>query len=96
MKKYNEEYFTVLEKRTGRKIADCGEWSDAIMLLHMDSNNREVIKNKFLMSPVIDVEIPKALPTTNITASNLKRNVSRQEQLEQIKLPQGQGKPVIV
>ena len=99
MKKYNEEYFSVIEKRTGRKIADCGEWSDAKMLLHMDPQNRQIVKNKFLMSPVIDVQIPKALPTTNVVASNIKKGgcTTRKQQLfdaGQLKLPEDQRIPV--
>jgi hypothetical protein len=101
MKKYNEEYFSVIDKRTGRKIADCGEWSDARMLLHMDTQNRQIVKNKFLMSPVVDVEIRKQLPTSNIAVSDVKENgcAPRKEQLldaGQIKLPEGQGEPVII
>jgi hypothetical protein len=99
MKKYNEEYFSVVEKRTGRKIADCGEWSDARMLLHLDPQNREVRKNKFLMAPVVDIEIPKALPTNEISidTTGYKKHqeewmVEKINQLPQIKLPEGQGK----
>ena len=96
MNKYNtEDYFSVVEKRTGRKIADCGEFSDAKMLMHMDPQNRQVVKNKFLMGQVIDIEMPKALPTTNITVSNVREYeyAPRQEQLPQIKLPDRQQEP---
>ena len=108
MKKYNDEYFTVRERRTGRKICDCGNFQDARMMMNLDIPNREIVKNKTLMSPVIDVEIPKALPTNEIVDLggkwddpipegvdpwNLK---GRGNQLPQIKLPEGQGEPVIV
>ena len=101
MKKYNEEYFSVIEKRTGRKIADCGEWEDARMLLHMDSQNRQIVKNKFLMDRVIDVEMPKALPTSLIDTAGYKEHqdnwmMEKINELPQIKLPEGQGKPVKV
>jgi hypothetical protein len=104
MNKYNtEEYFSVIEKRTGRKIADCGEWSDARILLHMDTQNRQVIKNKFLMGQVIDVEMPKALPTNEIVINPKPYQdhqdewmVEKINQLPQIKLPEGQQEPVIV
>lgn len=66
MKKYNEEYFSVIETRTGRKIADCGEEEDALMMVSFDPQNRTITKNKFLMGPVVDIEIPKALPTNEI------------------------------
>jgi len=102
MKKYNEEYFSVIEKRTGKKIADCGEESDARMLLHMDPQNRQVIKNKFLMDQVIDIEIPKALPTSGIVGgvgSSYEPEFPKGmngpgKPLPQIKLPEDQRIPV--
>ena len=94
MNKYNtEDYFSVVEKRTGRKIADCGEFSDAKMLMHMDPQNRQVVKNKFLMGQVIDIEMPKQLPTTNIAVSNVREYASRHQHLGQIKLPDRQQEP---
>ena len=101
MKKYNEDYFSVIETKTGRKIVDCGEERDALEMVAFDPANRTYTRNKFLMGPVIDVEIPKALPSSNITVSNVKENgcAPRYEQLEdagQIKLPEGHGEPVIV
>lgn len=102
MNKYNtEDYFSVVEKRTGRKIADCSEWTDARMLLHMDPQNRQIVKNKFLMSPVIDIEIPKALPTNAIDTTPYKEHrdnwmIEKLNELPQIKLPEGQQKPFVV
>ena len=99
MNKYNsEDYFSVIETKTGRKIVDCGEERDALEMVSFDPANRTYTRNKFLMGPVIDIEIPKALPTSNITVSNVKENgcAPCHEQLKdagQIKLPQGQGKP---
>ena len=50
------------------------------------------------MGPVVDVEIPKALPTTNIVAVHTvpteKFDEYRDNLLPQIKLPEGQGIPV--
>ena len=104
MNKYNtEDYFSVRERRTGRKICDCGDFEDARMMMNLDTPNREIVKNKTLMSPVIDVEMPKALPTNEI-AINTKPYQEHQDewmvekinQLPQIKLPQGQQEPFIV
>jgi len=101
MKKYNEEHFTVRERRTHKKICDCGSFEDARMMMHLDGPNREIIKNKPLMSPVIDIEIPKALPTNEIVV-NMDGGVGgswevyEPEKLPQIKLPEGQGEPVII
>ena len=97
MNKYNtEDYFSVRERRTGKKICDCGDFEDARMMMNLDTPNREIVKNKTLMSPVIDVEMPKALPTTNIAVSNTKENIRHLERLGQIKLPQGQQEPFVV
>ena len=94
MSKYNtEDYFSVVEKRTGRKIVDCAEWSDAMLMLDFDPQNRTITRNKFLMGPVFDIEMPKILPTTNIAVSNVREYAPRQEQLGQIKLPDRQQEP---
>jgi hypothetical protein len=101
MNKYNtEDYFSVRERRTGKKICDCGDFEDARMLMYMDAPNREIVKNKTLMSPVIDIVMPKALPTNEI-AINTKPYQDHQDewmvekinQLPQIKLPEGQQEP---
>jgi hypothetical protein len=101
MNKYNtEDYFSVRERRTGRKICDCGDFEDARMVMYMDAPNREIVKNKTLMSPVIDVEMPKALPTNEITINPKPYQEHQDEwmvekinQLPQIKLPEGQQEP---
>jgi len=103
MKKYNEEYFSVLDKRTGKKLLDCGAEEDALQMVAMDPQNRTYTKNKFLMGQVVDVEMPKALPTNEIAINTepYKRHqeewmVDKINQLPQIKLPEGQGEPVRV
>ena len=104
MNKYNsEDYFSVRERRTGRKICDCGDFEDARMIMYMDAPNREIVKNKTLMSSVIDIEMPKALPTNEI-AINTKPYQEHQDewmvekinQLPQIKLPDRQQEPFVV
>ena len=107
MNKYNsEDYFSVRERRTGRKICDCGDFEDARMIMYMDGPNREIVKNKTLMSPVIDVEMPKALPTSDIIV-NMNGGVGGSWRVEeatgngpdalpQIKLPEGEGVPFVV
>jgi hypothetical protein len=100
MKKYNsEDYFSVIEIKTGRKIADCGEEIDALMMVSFDSQNRTITRNKFMMGPVVDIEIPKALPTTNITTAGIQENecAPRKEQLLNagvLRLPEDQRIPV--
>jgi len=104
MKKYNtEDYFSVRERRTGKKICDCGDFEDARMLMYMDAPNREIVKNKTLMSPVIDIEMPKALPTTEIVQGSVGNSweipipsSNGPGPLPQIKLPDRQQEPFIV
>ena len=98
MKKYNDEYFSVLDKKTGRKLLDCGDEQDALAMVAFDPQNRTYTRNRILMSPVIDVEIPKALPTNEIVV-NMNGGVGgswKVKELTQIKLPEGQGEPVVV
>jgi hypothetical protein len=104
MKKYNsEDYFSVIDKKTGKKIVDCGEEADALAMITFDPQNRTYTRNKFLMSPVIDIEIPKQLPTNEITINTEPYKKHQEEwmvdkinELPQIKLPEGQGQPVII
>jgi hypothetical protein len=94
MNKYNtEDYFSVLNKNTGRKIVDCGDENDALLMISFDPANRTYSRKTFLMGTVFDIEMPKELPTTNIVVSNVREYAPRQEQLPQIKLPDRQQEP---
>lgn len=65
--KYNsEDYFSVIEIKTGRKICDCGDEVDALMMVSFDPYNRTITRNQFLMGQVVDIEIPKQLPTSEV------------------------------
>jgi hypothetical protein len=103
MNKYkSEDYFSVIETKTGRKICDCGDEIDALMMVSLDPQNRTITRNKFMMGQVVDIEMPKQLPTTEIVAVH---NVSPEKfdqymdnllEPKQNKLPEGQGQPVEV
>ena len=94
MNKHNtEDYFSVINKNTGRKIVDCGDENDALLMILFDPANRTYSRNKFLMGPVFDIEMPKILPTTNIVVSNVREYAPRQEQLPHIILPDRQQEP---
>ena len=103
MKKYNEEYFSVINKNTGKKIVDCAEYSDAMMMFDMDPHNRQIIRNKFLMGQIVDIETPKALPTNEIVVNmnggvggswEVQEATGNGPGLPQIKLPQGTQVPL--
>ena len=100
MKKYNsEDYFSVIEIKTGRKIVDCGDEMDALAMVALDPQNRTITRNKFMMGQVVDVHMPKALPTNEIVVNmdggvGGSWEVREPNKLPQIKLPEGQGIPV--
>ena len=104
MNKYNtEDYFSVIETKTGRKIVDCGEERDALEMVAFDPQNRSITRNKFLMGQVIDIEMPKALPTTEIVQGavgnsweNPMPSGNGPGSLPQIKLPDRQQEPFVV
>ena len=99
MKRYNsEDYYSVINKNTGKKIADCGEEADALMLVSFDPQNRTITTNKFLMGQVVDIVMPKALPTSEIVVNmdGGSWRVEEPEKLPQIKLPEGQQEPVVI
>ena len=106
MKKYNDDYFSVIDKITGQKLLDCGDEADALAMVALDPQNRTYTRNKFLMGPVVDVETPKVLPTSNVVESkwddpilddidpwNLRGRLPMQPVK---KLPKGEGEPVII
>jgi len=100
--KYNsEEYFSVLDKKTGRKLLDCGDELDALAMVAMDPQNRTYTRNQFLMGQVVDVQMPKTLPTSEIVVNmdggvGGSWEVREPQPLPQIKLPDRQADPVKV
>jgi len=102
MNKYqSEDYFSVLDKKTGRKLLDCGDELDALAMVAMDPQNRTYTRNQFLMGQVVDVQMPKALPTSEIVVNmdggvGGSWEVREPAPLPQIKLPDRQAEPVRV
>jgi hypothetical protein len=103
MKKYNsEDYFSVINKKTGRKIVDCSDELDALAMVAFDPQNRTITRNKFMMGPVVDIEMPKALPTNEIVAVHTVNEEKFDEYFDnllkpnQTKLPEGKQEPVII
>ena len=107
MKKYNsEDYYSVINKNTGVKIVDCAQQEDALLMVSFDPQNRVITTNKFLMGQVVDIVMPKALPTSEIVVNmdgavgdgywRVETATGNGPGLPQIKLPEGQQKPVVV
>ena len=92
MKYKSEDYFSVIEIKTGRKIADCGEWSDAMMLVDFDPQNRSITRNQFLMGQVVDIEMPKQLPTNEVVP--VKKTPPKKLNQHQNKLHQNNLEPL--
>ena len=104
MKRYNsEDYFSVINKNTGKKIADCAQQEDALLMVSFDPQNRVITTNKFLMGQVVDIVMPKELPTSEISIDPKPYQEHQDEwmvekinQLPQLKLPDRQQEPVII
>jgi len=101
LKYSSEEYYSVLNKKTGRKLLDCGDELDALAMVAMDPQNRTYTRNQFLMGQVVDVQMPKALPTSEIVVNmdggvGGSWEVREPAPLPQIKLPDRQADPVKV
>jgi len=100
--KYNsEEYFSVLDKKTGKKLLDCGDELDALAMVAMNPQNRTYTRNQFLMGQVVDVQMPRALPTSEIVVNmdggvGGSWEVREPQPLPQIKLPDRQAEPIKV
>jgi hypothetical protein len=91
--KYNsEDYFSVIDKRTGKKIVDCGEELDALLMVSYDPKNRTITRNQFLMGQVVDIEIPKQLPTNEIV--QVKKQQPKKLKEFQNKLPESELQPL--
>jgi len=101
LKYSSEEYFSVLDKKTGRKLLDCGDELDALAMVAMDPQNRTYTRNQFLMGQVVDIQMPKALPTNEIVVNmdggvGGSWEVREPQPLPQIKLPDRQAEPIKV
>ena len=92
MKYYSEDYFSVIDKRTGKKIVDCGEELDALLMVSYDPKNRTITRNQFLMGQVVDIEIPKQLPTNEIV--QVKKQQPKKLKEFQNKLPESELQPL--
>ena len=93
--KYNsEDYFSVIDTRTGRKICDCADEIDALMMVSFDQQNRTITRNQFLMGQVVDIQMPKALPTTEVVP--VKKQQPKKLKQHQNKLPESELEPVKV
>ena len=89
------EYWTVIETRTGRVIAHCGEETDAQMMVGFDPDKRSYRKQKFIMDQVITVTstVDKQLPgQQGLPAA--KEELPPMQLQQQTWLPEGVGEPV--
>ena len=88
------EYWIVIENKTGRVIAHCGDINDAIMMVAFDSENRSYSRQRFILDQVITVSstTDKQLPgQVGLPAGKVEQLNSYKE-----KLPYSVDKPVIL
>ena len=81
------EYWIVVENRTGRVIAHCGDINDAIMLVSFDSVNRSYSRQRFILDQVITV--------TSTTDKQLPGQIGLPA-AQDLYIQEGQGEPVVV
>lgn len=86
------ESYLILNLNTGAKIAECGCLEDAIIMVNLDPSNRVYRKNKFILDQIIDVTstTDKQLPGQQGLPSGSVEHLKP----HQIKLPEGQGRPL--
>ena len=87
MKKYVQESFDVINRHTGAKICEAGNEIDALMMVAFDPQNRIYTRNQMLMGNVVDVVVPKQLPTNEIVRSVV--------QPEPLRLAEDDRQPVV-
>ena len=81
------EYWIVVENRTGKVIAHCGDINDAIMLVSFDSVNRSYSRQRFILDQVITV--------TSTTDKQLPGQIGLPA-AQDLYIQEGQGEPVVV
>jgi hypothetical protein len=88
------EYWVVIDKKTGRVISHCGDINDAIMMVRFDPHNRYYSRHRFIMDQVIDITstTDKQLPGQ----IGLPSGKVNQLNPEIIRLNEGEGIPVII
>lgn len=86
MNKYvPQEWYSVIWKNTGKKYCDCGWEKDAMNIVSRRPDELTYIKSgNNLMGQVIDVEVPKALPTNEIVMAD--GYSTSEDQLEYIEI----------
>tara|TARA_B100000085_G_scaffold248677_1_gene243878 strand:+ start:221 stop:586 length:366 start_codon:yes stop_codon:yes gene_type:complete len=66
-----QDWYSVIWRDTGKKYCDCGWESDAQRIVAARPHLLTYIKSSnHLMGQVIDVEVPKELPTSNIVMAD--------------------------
>jgi hypothetical protein len=88
------EYWVVTDNRTGRKICQCSDMNDAMMMVNFDPHYRSYSRHRVLMDQVINVTstTDKQLPgQLGLPAGKLNTLGPHK-----IRLPEGQQQPVKV
>jgi hypothetical protein len=89
-----EEYWIVIDNKTGRNICQCADINDVMMMVNFDPHHRSYICKKFILDQVIDVTstTDKQLPG-QLGLSDGNVNILESHK---IRLPEGQQKPIEV
>jgi hypothetical protein len=87
------DYWCVIEISTGKLIAHCGEEKDAQMLVSIRPGERTYRKQRFIMDQVIDItsSTDKQLPGQIGLPSGKIQSLD----YEKVRLPEGEGEPLL-
>ena len=88
MRKYLQERYDIIDRRTGVKICEAGSVEDALAMIAFDPANRTYTINRMVMGEIIDVEVPKELLTSEVVRSVV--------QPEPLRLAEDERRPVEV
>ena len=91
----NYDYWVVVEHRTGKVIAHCGDESDARMLCELRPTERTYRKQKFIMDQVIDItsttdkQLPgqQGLPAAKIRLEDAQQQLELRESNAEVFVP---------
>jgi hypothetical protein len=91
------EYWVVIENKTGVVICQCGNINDAIMMVNLDPHNRTYSRQRFLEYPIINVSTTASKELPGQLGLPAAEEVLPQVKIEnQLKISEGLGTPVVV
>lgn len=89
-----KEYWIVKNNKTGRVICHCADINDAIMMVSFDPDYRSYSRERIILDQVITVQASFENQLKGEVVENY--NTTPKLDFHKVRLPEGQGQPVIV